>query len=139
MRLVDVYEDAGPFYLANVLHLYSLLRERQPHESISHRAMPSFSEHVKFVESRPYAKWFIVEDSEQRCGAVYLTRNREVGIAIGKLYRGRGLGSLALTAFMRKAGPGRVLANINPANEASIELFRKRGFGGPIQITLEKP
>ena len=35
--------------------------------------------------------------------------------------------------------PGRFVANINPANEASIALFRKLGFGGPIQITLEKP
>ena len=33
----------------------------------------------------------------------------------------------------------RLLANIAPGNDASLMLFRGLGFGGPIQVTLERP
>ena len=139
MKLIDVYERDGSVPFATVDFLYQLLAEREPSESISHRVMPTFEEHIRFVESQPYRMWFIAEQEGQRVGAVYLSRARELGIAISKAQRGRGLGSLALSAMLLRVSPGRVLANINPANEASIALFRKHGFGGPTQITLEKP
>jgi hypothetical protein len=41
-------------------------------------------------------------------------------------------------AMLRTMQPGRILANINPANEASIALFKSVGFGEPIQLTLER-
>lgn len=138
MILLDVYEPDGCATFATVNFLYMLLAERTPEESISHRRMPTFSEHLNFVESRPYARWQLIQHGYYPCGAVYLTRNREVGIAIRQTHRGQGLGSLALGAFLRKLNDGRLLANINSANSASIALFRKHGFGGPIQITLEK-
>lgn len=139
MNLVSVYEPDGSISFPTMNFLYALLAEREPHQSISHKAMPSFEQHVRFVESRPYAKWFIAQQNGQRVGAVYLTRAREVGIAISMGHRGHGLASLALQALMCRAGDGRLLANVNPANAASIALFRKHGFGEPIQLTLEKP
>ena len=137
MKLVSVYLLQQDY--AAVDFLYQLLAEREPHESISHRRMPTFSEHVAFAHSVPYPAWYLLEQDGKRVGAAYLTAQREIGIAISKAHRGQGLASLALAAVMRQHRGGRFLANINPANEASIALFRKHGFGGPIQLTLEKP
>lgn len=135
MHLIDVYTE---FELATVI-LFQLLRERQPHESISHRKMPTFDEHCAFVASRPYLAWYLTEVDGYTRGAVYLSKQREVGVAIQKAQRGHGYGLDAVGELMR-LHPGRFLANINPANAASIALFRKLGFGPePLQITLEKP
>lgn len=139
MKLRSVYEPDGSFTFGTANFLYSLLGEREPEQSISHKTMPTFAEHLLFIESHPYAWWFVAEQDGQPCGSVYLTRAHEVGIAISRSHRGRGLGSLALGALVQKAKSTRLLANINPANAASIALFRKHGFGGPIQLTLEKP
>lgn len=137
MRLLSVYaEGIGD---AAVSFLYELLEERERHESISHRRMPSMGRHRRFFESRPYLAWYLLCHDETLVGAAYVTHQREVGIAISKKHRGRGLGSLALTVLLQAHRGQRLVANINPANEASIALFRKHGFGGPIQITLEKP
>ena len=40
--------------------LYELLKEREPSTNISHRKLPTFSEHLNFVLSKPYSKWYII-------------------------------------------------------------------------------
>lgn len=120
--------------------LYELLQEREPHQNISHRQMPTWERHVEFVRGRPYAAWYWFRSPAGfPAGAVYLTHQREIGIGVLKAHRGQGLARAAIVELMRVVGTGRFLANINPANEASIALFRSLGFGGPIQITLERP
>jgi hypothetical protein len=121
---------------AHVNLLYDLLAERKPHESISHKVMPTRAEHCLFVASQPYRHWYIVTEYRMRIGAVYITEAREVGIGILLMHRRLGYAELVLTQLMRKH-PGRLLANCNPANKSSIALFRKLGFTGPKQITLE--
>lgn len=131
MRLVDAYTDLQRAIPA----LYKLLAEREPHESISHRKMPTYREHEDFVCSVPYAEWYLVLEGDEIAGAVYLTKAREIGIGIFKAHRRKGLAREAIEAMM-KAFPGPVLANINPANEASLRLFFSLGFDGPVQVTL---
>ena len=55
IRLADVYKvpDAPRF-------LYELLAERDPIANISHKKMPSWQEHWKFIASEPYKFWGIV-------------------------------------------------------------------------------
>lgn len=134
MKLVSVYEDEG--FAASIL--YRLLQERERDESISHKAMPTLDQHLAFVAGAPYAHWYMAMADGYPRGAVYLTRQREIGVAILRAQRGHGYALDAVAELMR-LHPGRFLANINPANAASIALFRKLGFGGPIQITLERP
>ncbi len=134
MKLFDIYTDPSSWTLP-----FQLLQERAPCQNISHRAMPTWDEHRDFVLSRPYPRWYSFDSAiGAPAGCVYLTTRREVGIGVLKRYRGEGLAIAAIEELMR-LHPGRFVANINPANEASIALFRKLGFGGPIQITLEKP
>lgn len=140
MKLIDVYGyNIDPAIAVD--HLYALLAERQPHESISHRSMPTREQHFEFVRSMPYAAWYVFEgeDGGILAGSVYLTRQREIGVSVLRAHQGQGHGRRAVLEIMRRHAGGHFLANINPANEASIALFRKLGFGGPIQITLEKP
>jgi RimJ/RimL family protein N-acetyltransferase len=99
--------------------------------------MPTIEQHFNFVSYRPYAAWYLAVVEGIMVGATYLTHQREIGVGILKSRCGNGYAKSAITELMR-LHPGRFLANINPANEASIALFKSLGFGGPIQITLER-
>ena len=46
--------------------LYDLLLERDPKANISHKKMPTFTEHLKFVKSKPYSKWYVILKEEQK-------------------------------------------------------------------------
>lgn len=125
---VDKHKDA-------VVVLYDLLSERERSESISHKSMPTIGKHKEFVASNPYLAWYLIEVFDDIVGAVYLTRQRELGVGILKAHRGAGFAEEALKVIMHKH-PGKFLANINPANTKSIKLFGKLGFG-LIQHTYE--
>lgn len=110
------------------LLLYKLLEEREPHVNISHRAMPSWKQHLAFIARRPYAAWYLIKSGRDYVGAIYLTGMNEVGVFILAQFRGLGLGSSAVRLLIRKHGRGRYLANINPRNGRSAQMFRKMGF-----------
>ena len=131
IKLVDVYAVPDPLHF-----LYGLLLERPKEANISHKSMPSFQDHVRFVDSIPYSAWYlIVTNKGERVGAIYLSKQNEVGIAIGEQHRGKGYGALALE-MLRKLHPGRLLANVAPGNYASHEFFKAMGWK-VIQYTYE--
>lgn len=134
MRLTSVYDD---FNFAAMV-LFRLLQLRKPEESISHKVLPSFEDHCAFVLSRPYEAWYLIETEGGIVrGAVYLSKQREIGVSIMPGVRGQGYGVAACQELMR-LHPGRFLWNVNPANAASIALAQKLGFAGPIQHTYER-
>lgn len=131
MILTSVYQSPdAPTYL------YALLTEREAHINISHRQMPTAEQHLAFVRSKPYRAWYLCHVKRRVVGAVYLTKHDEVGVFIFREHRGKGHGARAVKALLKKH-PGRLLANINPENTASLALFKALGFV-PRQITLEK-
>jgi len=121
MRLKKVSKDDCPF-------LYDLLLQRGPTVNISHRKMPTYDEHVKFVTSRPYSRWYIIFHSGKECGSIYLSKNDEIGIFLKKGMTKKGIGSKALKILMKKNPRRRYLANINPKNKNSVRFFKKHGF-----------
>ena len=133
VELRDVY--AACRLHNNIQTLYRLLEERTPEQSISHHGMPELLEHEAFVLNQPYMHWYLIDVGKNTVGAVYLSKQREIGLFIFDKYRGRGYGSLALKAIMDKH-PGRFLANIAPKNGKSHNFFKKHGFK-PIQVTYE--
>lgn len=133
MKLEDVYNTP---YMHQML--FDMLKERKPEQSISHKQMPSWHQHCQFVNSRPYLFWYFIRERGYIVGNIYLSRQFEIGIHILEHERGHGLATQAIQMLMEQHPFHRYLANINPANEASINLFRKLGFSGPIQMTLEK-
>lgn len=120
--------------------LYEILYEREGEDdtNISHRRMPTFEEHTRFVESHPYAAWYLIEEKELAggwaVGSIYLTKphppmpGNEIGIFIRKAYRGRGLGKKAVELLIEQHGPREYFANINPRNLSSIAMFDGLGF-----------
>lgn len=116
--------------------LYELLKERDPIANISHRKMPSYSEHEKFVKSKPYAKWYVIKSENYRAGSIYLTKNNEIGIFMKKNMRDKNIGKTALEILMKKNPKKRYLANVSPDNAKSQKFFLGRGFK-LIQYTYE--
>lgn len=132
MKLLDVYDVP----MAPAI-LFNLLKERTPEQSISHKSMPSAAEHLEFFMSKPYSHWYIVEVDGDYVGSVYLTELREIGIFIKKRFQGNGYGKRIVKEIMDRH-PGRILANINPANSVSCSMFEKLG-AKMIQVTYELP
>lgn len=133
--LKDVYEIG---YLdEHYSILYRLLAEREEHESISHNTMPTYRQHTEFLNKKPYKGFYIIYESVDASkgeidipiGSIYVTYSNEIGIHIFKKYRRHGFGENALLDLMDKHKEKYYLANINPANEASIKFFtEKRKF-----------
>jgi RimJ/RimL family protein N-acetyltransferase len=126
VRLVSVYDHPGAVKI-----LHDLLRERHGDRAvnISHRDMPTWREHVAFVEGKPYAAWFIVlADKDEVAGSVYLSKQDEIGVFIFKAFQDRGLGPEALKELMEQMPRRRYLANLNPANDRSKAMFERLGF-----------
>jgi RimJ/RimL family protein N-acetyltransferase len=133
MILKNVYEQPDRHWL-----LFELLLQRDEGVNISHREMPRWCDHVKFVDSKPYEAWYaILSDYHRRAvGACYLSKQNEIGVGILKEYQGQGYGNEAVRALMDLHGKRRYLANINPHNERSAKMFKDLGFN-LIQHTYE--
>ena len=108
--------------------LFELLKERKPSMNISHRKMPTFSEHVNFVLSKPYSKWYIIYYGKKKSGSIYLSKQNEVGIFVKKSFVMKGIATDSLKLLMELNPKERFLANINPKNKKSIEFFKKNRF-----------
>jgi len=117
--------------------LFDLLEERNPRVNISHKKMPTYNQHTKFIKSKPYSKWYIILKSKQKIGSIYLSKNDEIGIFLLKKFQGKNVGNFALNELMKKNPRKRFLANVSPKNKKSIEFFKKNGFK-LIQYTFEK-
>lgn len=108
--------------------LYELLLERDKRVNISHKKMPTYNQHVKFVMSKPYSKWYIINYHDKRIGSIYLSKQDEIGIFIQNTNQGSGIGQNALKLLMQKNHRKRYLANVNPKNSKSIKFFEKNRF-----------
>ena len=129
IKLIVVTKNDGLF-------LYNRLKERESIVNISHKKMPTYAQHMKFIESKPYSKWYIIKFGDKKIGTAYLTKQNEIGIHIIKDMRSKKLGTSILKILMKKNRRKRYLANINPKNKKSIAFFKKNGFK-LIQYTFE--
>ena len=122
---------------SDIKFLFDLLKERNPRVNISHKKMPTYNQHRKFIKSKPYSKWYIILKSKQKIGSIYLSKNDEIGIFLSKKFQGKNVGNFALNELMKKNPRKRFLANVSPKNKKSMEFFKKNGFK-LIQYTFEK-
>lgn len=131
IKLVSVYQTKGA-----ITKLYELLRERTPEQSISHRRMPTIAEHRAFFHSKPYLAWnFILNEYDEIVGSIYLSKQREIGVFVFRIWHQYGYATQAVKQMMQD-WPGKFLANVNPENYASIKFFEQ--FGAKhIQNTYE--
>src|SRR6185295_6171687 len=85
MNLISIYERQD-----RCLLLFKLLAERDDTVNISHSAMPTWEQHIKFVDKKPYEKWFFGLSGDTVVGACYLTKQNEIGIFVFKEFQGKG-------------------------------------------------
>ena len=121
---------------SDIRFLYDLLKERNSSINISHRKMPTYKQHVKFVNSKPYAKWYIIHFQDKKAGTIYLSKRDEIGIFLKKSFHRKNIGGLSMKALIKKHPRERYLANVNPKNKKSIDFFKKNSFK-LIQYTFE--
>ena len=110
--------------------------ERDLRQNISHKKMPTYNQHVSFVSSKPYSKWYVILYGANKAGSIYLTSQNEIGIFIKKSFQNRQIGNIALCEAIKKNPKKRYLANVNPKNKKSIQFFTNHGFK-LIQYTFE--
>ncbi len=108
--------------------LYDLLGERTPEQSISHRVMPSWEQHLAFIAGEPYTAWYLTQDGGGVVGATYLTKADEIGIGILRHAQGFRCGPHAICRLMQRHGERTYYANISPLNGRSIRTFARLGF-----------
>jgi len=121
----------------DVQFLYNLLEERKPVTYISHKKMPTYEEHVNFVKSSPYSKWYIIEVDGERAGSIYLTKQNEIGIHFFKKYEESERYQHVIKKLMLECPEEKFFININPRNELYLSFANELGFS-LIQHTYER-
>ncbi len=122
--------------LSDSKFLYELLKERDPTVNISHKQLPDYEQHKKFIKSSPYSKWYIIYYDQTKIGSIYLSKQNEIGIFLKKDFQRKDLRQTALDLLIHKNPRKKYLANINPKNKDSHRFFKTNGFR-LIQYTYE--
>ena len=118
------------------IFLYDLLQKRNKNASISHKKMPTYSQHLKFISSKPYSHWYIILQNHEKIGSIYLTDINEIGLSIIKEKQGQKIEKSALKILMKKHQKKRFLVNVSTKNK-KLELFLKNYGFKKIQQTYE--
>ena len=116
--------------------LYKLLKGRNPKENISHKEIPSYKQHVKFVKSKPYQKWYIIEKNRKKIGAIYFSKQNEIGIHFLPKTSSESIRQTAMQKLIKKNPGKKYFTNVNPKNLDQIKFLKKNGFS-LVQNTLE--
>lgn len=108
--------------------LYRLLAARPKRMNISHKCLPSFFDHCRFIRSKPYKEWYLLKKKDSFIGSIYLSLSNEIGIFLFQEFCGKELEEDTLQIFIAKRHRLRLLANVSPRNKGYVRLFQKLGF-----------
>ena len=108
--------------------LYKLLKERNPKENISHKEMPSYKEHIKFLKSKPYKKWYIIEKNRKKIGSIYFSKQNEIGVHFLSKMSNESILQTAIQEVIKKNPGEKYFINLSPRNNDQISFLKKSGF-----------
>ena len=108
--------------------LHNLLAQRNSIVNISHKRIPTWEEHVRFVKSKPYSKWYIIYNKDEKIGSIYLSKQSEIGIHLLKKYEKESIHLESIKKLMLLNSKIKFRANVSPKNKNYIMLFEKLGF-----------
>ena len=123
---------------SDIKFLYILLKDRDPKTNISHREMPNFNDHKKFVLSKPYSKWHIIYYKLTKIGSIYISKQNEIGINLKKQYDLESIKKRVLNEIISMNPNTNYFANVSSKNKKGIKFFEKNGWN-LIQKTFEIP
>lgn len=114
-------------------HLFEQLRRRT--HNISHKQMPTFSEHVKFVRRHPYRMWFLIKVGEEYIGNAYVQFDNSIGLSLLQIKREdvprilqaiqKEIQPLPEIKSVRKNG---FHINVAPSNTSLLQIFKSMGL-----------
>ena len=90
--------------------------------------MPSYRQHVSFISSKPYSKWYVILYDDSRVGSLYLSKQNEIGISFVDSSFHNQLGNHVLKLLIKKNPRKRYLANVSPLNKKLQNFFINNGF-----------
>lgn len=141
MKLYNVKECQGEA----IEILWQLLVERPDYANISHDGKPDRNRHVSFVMAHPYREWaLILAETEPSgpglawhgwVGAIYITHQNEIGIAILERCQRKGYARQAIDLMMQRHPRDYYLANVAPANHPSHKLWESFDNHAIVQLT----
>ena len=108
--------------------LFELLKNRDQFENISHKIMPTFKNHEKFVNSKPYFKWYIIYEDLKKIGSTYITNQNEIAIHFLNIKNYEGFFLESLEIIIQKNPRKRFLLNISPKNKKLKRIVEKNKF-----------
>jgi len=108
--------------------LYNLLSQRKSIENISHKEMPTYQKHIKFVKSKPYTYWYIILLNNKKIGSAYISKQDEIGISFLNDYNEDTFRQSVLDYIIKNNPRNRYIVNCNPKNIKSIKFFKKNRF-----------
>ena len=108
--------------------LYKLLKDRDPKENISHKEMPSYKEHIKFVKSKPYQKWYVIEKNRKKIGSIYFSKQNEIGVHFLSKMSNESIRQTAIQEIIKKNPGEKYFINVSPKNNDQINFLKKNGF-----------
>ena len=116
--------------------LYKLLKGRNPKENISHEEIPSYKQHVKFVKSKPYQKWYIIEKNRKKIGAIYFSKQNEIGIHFLPKISSESIRQTTMQKLIKKNPGKKYFTNVNPKNLDQIKFLKKNGINTTMVTAL---
>ena len=108
--------------------LYKLLKKRDLKANLSHKKVPSYKQHIKFIKSKPYQKWYIIEKNRKKLGAIYFSKQNEIGINFLPEIQSELISQASIQELIRKNPKKKYFTNVSPKNQRLIKFFEKNGF-----------
>lgn len=108
--------------------LFDLLKERKQYENISHKNFPTYKDHVKFFNSKPYSRWYIIFQNFDRIGSVYLSRINEIGMHVKNEINIDDIFKEVISDVIKRNPRKRYLINLNPKNYRLVKDLKKNDF-----------
>ena len=128
--------ELQPIRKLDYLFLYEMLKERKPEENISHKEIPSMKQHISFISSKPYSKWYIILYKKEKAGTIYLSKQDEIGIHIKNDYKNLEIDKDVVRIIIKKNPRKKYFANISIKNRKLMKFFESQKFC-KLQVTYE--
>ena len=112
--------------------LYILLSKRK--YNISHKKLPSYREHKKFVINSPYRVWYLIKNVNRFIGSTYISKENIIGINAFDIDKDDYVKILKTLLnnheplkAIKSVRNANFIINVNPSNKVLLECMNKIG------------
>ena len=89
--------------------------------------MPTYQQHIRFVKSKPYSKWYIIWSLDSRIGSSYITKQDEITVHLTKDFDKDTIREFVIKSIMKNNPRERYFVNVNPHNKKMIRFLKTLG------------